>query len=118
MSAPTTFYVILALIVAMTVRRFIRGRGFRGMLFGAPIERKVAEIDLGRRGMLSTTVRVYHLELDAAPDVADLALEISSRTIASFSMRSVTLTRSQATALANALYEGADRQPADGVRSG
>lgn len=79
-------------------------------MFGAPLARTVGEIELGRRGMVRTRLKVHRLEPRDATSPA-IGIEFVATTIGSFSMTPLSLTRDQALALSVLL----SRAAAEGV---
>ncbi len=94
MNLQTIFFVVFALIVANMLFRIVKNRGFRGMMFGAPIGETVGEIPLGTRGLLNTKIKVHQLQPDSDGEPR-VGLEIVSWTFASYQMLPVRLTGPQ-----------------------
>jgi hypothetical protein len=100
------FFAVFGLVVLNLLYRVVKNRGFRGAMFGAAVARTVGEVDLGRRGMVRTRLKVHSLEAreDGSPEVG---IEFVATTIGSFSMTPLSLTRDQAHALSTLLSQAA-----------
>ena len=100
------FFAVVALFGLHLLYQVVRNRGFRGAMFGAPVARTIGELDLGRRGMLRTRLKVHCLERrdDASPDVG---IELVHTTFGSFAMSPLCLTRDQANSLSALLSQAA-----------
>ena len=84
----------------------VRHRGVRGAMFGAPVARTLGELDLGRRGMISTVIRVHVLDA-AGTDAPAVGLELAARSAGSFGLTPIPLTKEQPGALASMLTAAA-----------
>jgi hypothetical protein len=99
------FWVFFAIVAASTLYRIIRKGGLKGGLFGARLKSTVSEMELARRGMVKTRLKVHVLEGDtSSPQVG---LEIQHSTIGSWNMTPVSLTTSEAESLGEALTRAA-----------
>jgi hypothetical protein len=90
-----TYFIVLvfgAVGLTLVVNAFKYG-GVKAAMFGARIVKTVDEIDLARRGVSSTKLRVHILQADTENKVG---LEIVSKSIASYSMAPFTLSRENA----------------------
>ena len=100
-------FVLIAIVPAYFLIRVARNRGVRGALFGAPVARTLGELDLGRRGIVRTGVRVCILEArsETSPGVG---LEVGMTSITGFRYApSAALTADQARRLARLLVDAA-----------
>jgi hypothetical protein len=98
------FFAVFGLVVIGLLYQIIRNRGFRGAMFGAPVARMVGEVDLGRRGMVWTRLKVHRLESRNA-DSPEIGIEIVAKTFGSFGITGHSLSREQAVALSELLSE-------------
>lgn len=105
------FFALFGLVAPNLLFQVIRNRGFRGAMFGAPAARTIGEIDLGRRGMVRTRLRVHRLEPRDTTS-PEIGIEVVATTIGSFGITGHSLTRDQAVALSNFLSQAAN----EGVR--
>ena len=101
------FYALFAAVAAHLVFKVFRHGGFRGALFGAPIRATVAEIELPRRGMVKSRLKVHTLAGDRGEP--EVSLEIVHSTVGSWQMMPVSLSAEQAQRLADALADAARR---------
>jgi hypothetical protein len=95
----------MAAIVALNiVYQLIKNKGLKGALFGARISETVGELDLGRTGPMSTTLRLHRLEAQK-PGSPTVGIEVVNRSIAGYHMLPIRLTSEQATALKELLAQ-------------
>lgn len=100
------FFAIFGLVAVYMLYQVVRNRGFRGAMFGAPVAGTVGELDLGRRGMVRTRLKVHRLESKDATS-PEVGVEFVTSTIGSWHMIPVALTRSEAVALSALLSQAA-----------
>jgi hypothetical protein len=93
---------LFGVLVLFFLYRIIKFRGFRGAIFGAAIDRTLGELDLGRRGLLRTRLRVVRLDVDD-PDSPPIGLEVVSTTFLGYHIHPVVLSVAHATNLQNLL---------------
>jgi hypothetical protein len=89
--------------ILFLVRWVLRG-GLQTKLFGSRVERVIGAMELDRRGILNSRLRVHKL---TSPD-RPIAIELTFTTFASWQRIPVVLTRDQARALARLLTDAAD----------
>jgi hypothetical protein len=100
------FFGIVGLVLLHLVYQIIKNRGLRGAMFGAPVIRTIGELDLGRRGMVRTRLKVHRLQgTDTASPV--VGIEFLMTTLGSFGMTPLPLTRDQALTLSGLLSRAA-----------
>lgn len=97
-------WALAALAAAIFVAQAIKNRGLKGAMFGARITRTVGELDLGKFGPMSTTLKLHRLEL-RAPGAPTIGLEVVNRSVAAWHMTPVRLTSEQAAALRELLSQ-------------
>ncbi|MGH9733416.1 MAG: hypothetical protein ACRD8A_02340 [Candidatus Acidiferrales bacterium] len=98
------FWVLFGLIAVRLAYQVIKKRGFKAALFGAAIARTVGELDLGKTGPISTTLKIHCLESNA-PGTPTVGIELVNRSVASYHMLPVRLTSQQASALKELLSQ-------------
>jgi hypothetical protein len=100
------FFAVFALVWVHLLYQVVKNRGFRGAMFGAPVARTIGELDLGRRGIVRTRLKVHCLEQrdDLLPNIG---VEFVHTTFGSFAMSPLSLTRDQANTLSALLSQAA-----------
>ena len=86
------------------IYRTVRNRGLSGAMFGAPVERTIGELDLGRQGRIGRTLKIHKLRPEDAGS-PELGIEVVARTFGSIGMSVIPLTRQQAVAMRDLLSE-------------
>jgi hypothetical protein len=104
------FCAIVGFFAAYMLYQVVRNKGFRGAMFGAPVADTVGDLDLGRRGMVRTRLKVHRLESKDATS-PEVGVEFVTSTIGSWHMFPVALTRSEAVALSTLLSQAAAQGP-------
>jgi len=100
------FFGLFALVAANMLRKVVKNGGLRGAFFGAPIRSTVSEIELHRRGMVKSRLKVHTLAGDSsAPKVG---VEIVYTTALSWQMMPISLSTEEARHLAEALNRAAN----------
>lgn len=107
-TAVTIFFVIFGLVAANLLYRVIKNRGFKGAMFGAPVSRQVAEMELSSRGIVKTKLKVHLLSPRDPGEGPHVGVEVIQSTIGSWEMKPVALTRMEAKELADELARAAD----------
>jgi len=107
-TAMMIFFVIFGGVAANMIYRVIKNRGFKGAMFGAPVSRQVAEMELSRRGMVKTKLRVHVLSPRDPGEGPHVGVEVIQSTIGSWEMKPIALTRVEAKQLADELSRAAD----------
>jgi hypothetical protein len=106
------FIALFGLALLYFLSQVIKNRGFRGGMFGAPVARTIGELDLGRKGMVRTRLKVHRLEPQEASS-PEIGIEVWTTTIGAFSIAPLPLTREQAVTLSSlisqAVAEGSNR---------
>jgi hypothetical protein len=95
------FFAFFAVVAGSMVYQILRNRGFRGAMFGAPLRSTLAEIQLERRGMVKSRVKVH--QLDGHTKGIDVGLEIVHSTIGSWHVVPVSLSAADARRLSEVL---------------
>jgi hypothetical protein len=111
------FFVLFGLVAATVLFKVIKGRGFRGAMFGAPLRKLVSEIELETRGMVKTKLKVHILDPRDASAGPHVGVEVVHSTFGSWQMSPIALTRSEAQRLAEQLT-AASRESASGGTHG
>jgi hypothetical protein len=109
MKTEHIFVVVFGLVAANLLFKVAKNRGFRGALFGAPIRRTIAELELEHGGLVSTKVRIHQLDTSRGGGAPDIGIEVVHKTFASWEMTPVSLSREEARSLAAALVAAADQ---------
>ena len=73
------FFALFAVAVGWALDKILRYRGWREALFGAPVLSTVGELELPRRGMLKTRLKVHRI--DGRAKGVDVGLEITVSTV-------------------------------------
>jgi hypothetical protein len=107
MKVEYIFFLIFGVVVIQLLYQLVSKGGFRGAMFGAPVIRTVGAMDLGRKGLLRTRLKVHCLEARER-DSPSVGIEVVHSTIGSFSMSPVRLTREQAQELSALLSRAAN----------
>jgi len=100
------FFSIFGLVLAYMAYQVFKNKGFRGAMFGAPVAGTLGELDLGRRGMVRTKLKVHRLESNNV-NSPEVGLEFVASTIGSWQMIPVSLTKSEAIELSALLAQAA-----------
>ena len=104
------FFAFLGLFAAYMLYQVVRNKGFRGAMFGSPVVGTLGEIDLGRRSMVRTRLKVHRLE-SRSVDSPEVGLELVTSTIGSWHMMPLSLTKSDALVLSTLLAQAAAQVP-------
>jgi hypothetical protein len=107
MNVEYIFFAVFGAVVLHLLYQVISKGGFRGAIFGAPVIRTIGAMDLGRKGLLRTRVKVHCLEA-RENDSPSVGIEVVHSTVGSFSMSPVSLTREQARELSVLLSQAAN----------
>jgi hypothetical protein len=101
------FWVIFAVVLGTFAWKVLRHGGMRGAMFGSRIERLVGEVEGEKQAMHSFKVRVH--KLAGSEDKGTVELELVAKSVASYQMTPVTLSREAALHLAEHLRVAATR---------
>ncbi|HEY7895902.1 MAG TPA: hypothetical protein VIC24_13465 [Gemmatimonadaceae bacterium] len=101
------FFALFAVAVGWALYKILRYRGWRGALFGAPVLSTVGELELPRRGMLKTRLKVHRI--DGRAKGVDVGLEITVSTVGSWQALPVSLSVADARRLAEMLDRAASQ---------
>jgi hypothetical protein len=113
MNPTNVVFVIVGLAVLSLIVKLVRNRGFKGAMFGAPVQRLVGEIELRPRPrvMMTTTVKVHALEPSDPSRGPDVGIEVTRSAPLAWTMSPVSLTKSEARELAELLARAAQDAP-------
>jgi hypothetical protein len=100
------FLALFGLALLYFLFQVIKNRGFRGAVFGAPVARTIGQLNLGRKGMVRTRLKVHRLE-PREPSSPEIGIEVWTKTIGAFSIAPLPLTREQAVTLSSLLSQAA-----------
>jgi hypothetical protein len=100
--------VIAGVVTVPMIYKVIKYRGLKGAAFGVPLREKIGELELSNRGLTKTKLRVHVLDPTSPGDGPHVGMEVIQSTFASWEMRPVSLTRSEARLLAEELSQAAD----------
>lgn len=103
-------WLLAGLVGVNFVYRAIRNRGLKGAIFGAPIKRTVGELDLGKSGPISTTLKFHSLE-SQAPGAPTVVIELVTRSAINYHTWPIRLTTGQAAALKELLSQAMADNP-------
>jgi hypothetical protein len=101
------FFVVFGVVVISMVYQVFKHGGFRGALFGARVDRLIGEIQLQRRGIVSTKLKVHKLVAGEEGRSPDIGLEVIHTTFGLWQMSPVSLTKREAQQLADLLSRAA-----------
>lgn len=104
------FFAFFAFGAGSLLYKIVRNRGLRGAMFGAPVRESVADIELPRRGMIKTRVKIFQLEANAR-DV-DVGLEIVHSIVGSWQSIPLSLSAAEARHVAEMLIHAASKAEA------
>jgi hypothetical protein len=108
MDSQSIFLIVFGLAAASMVFKIIKNRGLKGAMFGAPVDRQTGQIDLPRRGMVTTKLKVHVLDSADTSEGPHVGVEVVHSTIGSWEMKPVSLTRAEARRLAEELLRAAE----------
>ena len=108
MNPQTLFFIIFALVAVSMIFKIIKYRGLKGAMFGAPVGTQTGELELPRRGMTKTKLKVHVLNPADAGDGPHVGVEVIHSTIGSWEMKPVSLTRIEARRFAEELLRAAE----------
>jgi len=100
--APYLPIALFGLVASFILYSVVKNRGFRGMVFGAPVKRKMGEI-IGHRWFLNSKLRIY--ELDDRQDERAIGVELAFTTFGSWQMTGMALSLQQAEELVGFLND-------------
>ena len=103
------FFGLFGAVVLHLIYQVISKGGWRGALYGAPVIDTVGSMDLGRKGLLRTRLKVHRLEA-REPGSPCVGIEFMHTTIGSFNVSPLPLTKDQAHMLSALLSQAAGRQ--------
>jgi hypothetical protein len=101
------FFAFFAFVAGSFLYKIVRNRGIRGAMFGAAVRESVADIELPRRGMIKTRVKVF--ELDRNADGMAVGVEVVHSTVGSWQSVPVSLSAANARHLADMLIHAASK---------
>ncbi len=111
---PYFIGLIFAAIAITFVVNAIRHGGIKAGIFGAEIERTAGEVQLTRRALGSSTLRVHVLRVRGETKVG---LELVNKAVLSYQMMPYTISLEQARALADLLESAATPPSAENIVS-
>ena len=94
---------IVGVILLPNLYKAIRHRGFKGAMFGAPLVREIAELELSAGRLTRTTLRIHVLDPADRGDGPHVGIEVVRSTFASWETSPISLTRTEARQLAEQL---------------
>jgi hypothetical protein len=104
------FWVVFVGILASFAWKMWKNGGLRGAMFGSKVERLIGEVTGERSAMHSLKVRVHKLE--GAEGKGIIGVEIVAKSVASYQMTPITLSRDAALQLAEHLRTAAGQASA------
>ena len=116
MNGQTIFFMLFGAVAASMIFKVIKHRGWKGAMFGAPVREMLAELELSRRGMTKTKLKVNVLDPHDPGEGPHVGVEVIHSTIGSWEMKPVSLTRAEARRFAEALLQAA--APSDSWKLG
>jgi hypothetical protein len=108
MNSQTIFFIFFGVVAASMLFKSIKHRGWKGAMFGAPVVRQIGELELPRRGMVKTKLKLHVLDPSDAGEGPHVGVELIQSAIGSWEMKPVSLTRAEARRLAEELVRAAD----------
>jgi hypothetical protein len=104
------FPIAIGVIVVLSLLyRVAKYGGVRGALLGARSDRTIGELDLGRRALLRTRLRVHRLDVDGA-DQPRIMLEVVRMTFMAYQTSPIALRTEDATMLRDLLARAAEER--------
>jgi hypothetical protein len=97
--------LFIGILLAVGVHQLVIHGGFRGALFGARIRSTVGEMDLDGSGFTKRKLLIYRLEPGSA---AHIGIELRQRTLGSYQVEGISLSKSQARTLCQLLAKAAE----------
>ncbi|MCU0647513.1 MAG: hypothetical protein MUF00_05930 [Gemmatimonadaceae bacterium] len=97
----TLFWIVLAVVLGLFIRKAVQRGGVRGVMFGSRVERLVGDVRGATRHGQSFTVSVHQLAGSDGHDA--IGLELMARTAGGSQLMTVTLSREAAVQLAEHL---------------
>src|SRR5262245_23443249 len=107
---------VIGLFAVRTLFLVIKNKGFRGALFGAPLRSLVSEMDLEKRGLQKTKLKVHILDPHDAASGPHVGIEVTYTGIASWQVLPIALTRVEAQQLADQLSAASREAISAGTR--
>jgi hypothetical protein len=109
MNPTNVVFVVVGIAVLSFVVKLVRNRGFKGAMFGAPVQRLVGEMELRpqKRSMMTTRVKVHALEPQDPSRGPDVGIEVTRSAPLAWTMSPVSLTKGEARELAELLARAA-----------
>jgi len=98
-------FVGICILLAVGVHQLVIHGGLRGALFGARIRTTVGEIDPVGSSFTKRKLLIYRLEPGNA---ADIGVELRVRTLGSYQVAGIPLTKAQARTLSQLLTKAAE----------
>jgi|tagenome__1003787_1003787.scaffolds.fasta_scaffold20927826_2 hypothetical protein len=109
MNPQTIIFIIVGAMGVNIVFKIVKNRGWKGWLFGAPVGQNIGELELPRRGLSKTTLKVHLLVPRDAGEGPHVGVEVIQSTIGSWEVKPVSLTRAEARRFAETLLRAAER---------
>ena len=109
MNLQTVIFIVVGVVGANIIFKIVKNRGWKGWLFGAPVGQQIGELELPRRGMIKTKLKVHILDPRDAGEGPHVGVEVIQSTIGSWEMKPLSLTRTEARRFAAELVQAADR---------
>lgn len=100
--------VAIGVILLPMLYKALRHRGLKGAMFGAPLVREIAELELATRGLTRTRLRIHLLDPHDRGLGPHVGVEIVRSSLASWESSPIALTRSEARQLADQLSRAAE----------
>jgi len=113
MPVEYVFFVVFGLFAASLLFKVIKHGGLRGAMFGAPVGRMISEMQLEKRGMVKTKLKIHLLDPREPAFGPHVGVEVIQSTFGSWEMKPITLSREEAQQLADHLMVAA-RESANG----
>lgn len=101
------FWLVFVAILGAIAWRMLKHGGVRGAMFDSRVERLVGEVEGKKQAMNSFKVRVHRLA--GSSETGEIGLELVAKSIASYQMAPVTLSREAALQLAEHLRTAAQK---------
>jgi len=90
------FWPIFLLIAGYFLYRIIRNKGLRGAMFGGIVSKTIGEIELAKKGMIRSKIKVHRIQSGGANKIG---IEVVHKGHLSYHMTPITLSREEAVRL-------------------
>ena len=87
------FIVIFAIAAGYFLVSIVKNKGLKGAILGGKVKTTLGEIELESKGLIKTKIKIHSIEKNGK---SNISLEIVHRSILSYQMVPVTMTKDEA----------------------